>query len=447
MTVEKLPDSIRNAYWFQAFNAVSWQIVLGSPLILFARELGAPAVVLGLLAGMAPLTSTLQLLVAPHAEHIGYRNLMVKGWTARVVTLIFLTILPVAALWLPAPVIIGLVVLNLFVFTVLRGIATCAWLPWVTALVPRSLRGYYLSRDRTYISLASVAALAVSGIFLFNHQNLSAYAVVFGLSFAGGAISLYFLNRIPEPATTTADAARPPAVPWLSLLRDAPYTRLMRLSAAVQVFVTSVGTFVIVFARAEVGLADGTILWLSAGAALAGIAGLLLLRNRVDRLGSRPFLSVAFLWWLAYYLAWWLMAAGIVGNPWLAAPLLLLLAGFFNSIYELAMTRLLMNTVGDRPATTQYFALYSVVVSVLAGLAPIFWGWLLDSLRGVQVTVGRVQLDSYGIFFGLQFLLLGVVLLALLQVKETSATSTGALLYRALVVVPSQRIGLLNGRR
>jgi hypothetical protein len=447
VTVEKLPDSIRNAYWFQAFNAVSWQIVLGSPLILFARELGAPAVVLGLLAGMAPLTSTLQLLVAPHAEHIGYRNLMVKGWTSRVVTLIFLTILPVAALWLPAPVIIGLVVLNLFVFTVLRGIATCAWLPWVTALVPRALRGYYLSRDRTYISLASVAALAISGLFLFNHQNLSAYAVVFGLSFAGGAVSLYFLNRIPEPTTATASAARRPAVPWLSLLRDAPYTRLMRLSAAVQVFVTSVGTFVIVFARAEVGLADGTILWLSAGAALAGIAGLLLLRNRVDRLGSRPFLSVAFLWWVAYYLLWWLMAAGIVGSPWLVAPLLLLLAGFFNSIYELAMTRLLMNTVGDRPATTQYFALYSVVVSVLAGLAPIFWGWLLDSLRGVQVTVGRVQLDSYGIFFGLQFLLLGVVLLALLAVKEPSATSTGALLYRALVVVPSQRIGLLNGRR
>ena len=124
MTVEKLPASIHNAYWFQAFNAVSWQLVLGSPLILFAREVGAPAVVLGLLAGLAPLTSTLQLLVAPHAEHIGYRNLMVKGWTGRVVTLIFLMVLPVAALWLPAPIVIVLLIVNLFVFTVLRGIAT-----------------------------------------------------------------------------------------------------------------------------------------------------------------------------------------------------------------------------------------------------------------------------------------------------------------------------------
>ena len=69
--------------------------------ILFARELGAPAVVLGLLAGLSPLTSMLQLFVAPHAERIGYRNLMVKGWTSRVMTLIFLALLPLAVGWLP----------------------------------------------------------------------------------------------------------------------------------------------------------------------------------------------------------------------------------------------------------------------------------------------------------------------------------------------------------
>jgi hypothetical protein len=93
---EQLPPNIHNAYWFQGFNAASWQICLGSPLILFARELGAPAVVLGLLAGLSPLTSLLQLFVAPHAERIGYRNLMVKGWTSRVMTLIFLALLPLA---------------------------------------------------------------------------------------------------------------------------------------------------------------------------------------------------------------------------------------------------------------------------------------------------------------------------------------------------------------
>ena len=198
MVIDKLPPKIHNAYWFQAFNAVSWQICLGSPMILFARELGAPAAVLGLLAGLAPLTSILQLFVAPHAERIGYRNLMLRGWSSRVVTLLFLTALPLAAAVLPANTVIVLLVLIMTAFTSLRGIATCAWLPWITSIVPRSLRGNYLSRDRTYINLASVAALTISGLFLFNHENLSAYSIVFGISFLGGAVSLYFLNRVPE---------------------------------------------------------------------------------------------------------------------------------------------------------------------------------------------------------------------------------------------------------
>lgn len=160
--------------------------------------------VLGLLAGLSPLTSMLQLFVAPHAERIGYRNLMVKGWTSRVMTLIFLALLPLAVGWLPNSYIIALLVLIMTVFTTLRGIATCSWLPWTTSLVLRSLRGFYLSRDRTFVNVASVAALAVSGFFLFDHSSMKAYSIVFGISFIGGAISLYFLNRVPDPPASVA---------------------------------------------------------------------------------------------------------------------------------------------------------------------------------------------------------------------------------------------------
>ena len=147
---DKLPAKIHNAYWFQGFNAVSWQICLGGPMILFARELGAPAVVLGLLAGLSPLTSMLQLFVAPHAERIGYRNLMVKGWTSRVMTLIFLALLPLVIGRLPNSYTIGLLVLIMTAFTTLRGIATCSWLPWTASLVPRSF-ARLLSQPRPHL--------------------------------------------------------------------------------------------------------------------------------------------------------------------------------------------------------------------------------------------------------------------------------------------------------
>jgi len=446
MSSDSLPERIHNVYLFQAFNAVSWQICLGSPLILFARELGAPAVVLGLLAGLAPLTSVLQLAVAPHAERIGYRKLMVSGWSARVSMLIFLTLLPIAALWWRPAIVITALVLVMTAFTALRGVATCAWMPWITALVPRSVRGLYLSRDRTFIGLASVVALAVSGLFLFDRGNMWSFAIVFGLSFLGGATSLYFLNRIPEPEMTNRAVTPLVRLRWRDLLRDAAFVRLLSFAAVVQLCVLSTATFITVFVREEVRLQDGAILWITAGAALVGIFGLRLLRSRIDGLGSRPFLGVVFLWWTLYYFAWFLLATHLVGGAQILAPLLMLAAGFFASIYELSLTRLMMNTVGDRPGTTQYFALQSVIVSLLAGLSPIMWGWMLDNLDNVRLVVGHVTLNSYAIFFGVQWLLLGVVLLALLPVKEGNATTTKTLLYHALITAPGHRLASITHR-
>ena len=447
MSNETLPRGIHNAYLFQAFNAVSWQICLGSPLILFARELGAPAVVLGLLAGLAPLTSMLQLLVAPHAERIGYRKLLLSGWSARVTTLIFLTLLPLTAAVLPPATVIGLLIAIMFAFTSLRGVATVAWMPWMTAIVPRSLRGAYLSRDRTFISIASVAALALSGLILVDQDNMRAFSVVFGLSFLGGAVSLFFLNRVPEPPADTPAIQPHARTRWRDLLRDGAFVRLLTFSAVVQLCVLSTATFVTIFVREEVGLPDGVILWLGAGAALVGILALHLLRSRADRFGSRTFLGVAFIWWTIYYLAWFLLAAHVVDAAWLIAPLLLLTAGFFAAMYELALTRLVMNTVGDRPDTTQYFALQSVIVSLIAGSAPILWGWLLDHLQDVQVNVGRLELDGYAVFFGLQWLLLGVVLLALERVQERNAATTAVVLRRAWVSARHPHLTLRVPRR
>ena len=227
--------------------------------------------------------------------------------------------------------------------------------------------------------MASVAALAVSGLFLFDHSSMKAYSIVFGISFLGGAISLYFLNRVPDPLVARA-VQQKPHVQWLTLLRDNTFVRLLVFSMAVQTFVASIATFVTVFVRDQVQLQDGTILWLTAGAALLGTLAMRLLRHRVDRFGSRPFLGIVFLWWVVYFLTWFLLAANVLEQPLVVAPVLMLMAGFFGAIYDLALTRLLMNTVGDRTHSTEYFALHSVLISLMMGVSPILWGLLLEDV-------------------------------------------------------------------
>lgn len=437
---DELPPKIRHAYWFQGFNAASWQICLGNPMILFARELGAPAVVLGILAGLAPLTSVLQLVVARYAERIGYRNLMVKGWSSRVAILIFLVALPFVTPYIGITPAVYALVAIMFVFTVSRAAAVCSWLPWITAIVPKSLRGFYLSRDRAFIAFASVLALAISGTILLSHTMLG-YAAVFLLGFASGLISLYFLNRIPEPRPQVATPISRDGIGWRSVLQDRGFRRLILYSASVQVVVAASSTFTVVFTREQVGIGDGPILWLTAGASLVGMAALALLRHRADRAGSKPFLALVLCWWVVYFLLWFLLSVN--GIPAFIAPPLIFVAGFFSSTYDLALTRLLMNVAGDRPASAQYFALHSVIVSVVTGVSPIIWGYLLDNLRTAQVVIAGVTLTRYSFLFGLQFLMLSLVALMLARLKESNAQPVVRVAYETFVLAPARVMTLV----
>lgn len=80
----RFPPGLNNAFRFSAFNALSFQIVLGSPMILYGKALDASATVLGIIAGMMPLLVIFQIPAASHINRIGYRRFVLAGWSTRV---------------------------------------------------------------------------------------------------------------------------------------------------------------------------------------------------------------------------------------------------------------------------------------------------------------------------------------------------------------------------
>lgn len=60
------PPGLHHAYLFSVFNAFSYQIVLNSPMVLYAKTLGASATVLGIIAGMMPLLVIFQIPAASY---------------------------------------------------------------------------------------------------------------------------------------------------------------------------------------------------------------------------------------------------------------------------------------------------------------------------------------------------------------------------------------------
>src|SRR5213083_1943150 len=74
------PPGLHYAYFFAVFNAFSFQIVLNSPMVLYARSLGASATVLGIIAGMWPLLVIFQIPAANHIARVGFKRFVYAGW-------------------------------------------------------------------------------------------------------------------------------------------------------------------------------------------------------------------------------------------------------------------------------------------------------------------------------------------------------------------------------
>lgn len=132
---------MKNAWLFALFNGFSFQIVLGSPMILYAQKLSASATILGIITGMTPLMVIFQIPAAYHVDRIGYKRFMVAGWGTRTLFTIGIALLPWTTSLLNETVRLALLLGLLFCFNLVRGISSCAWLPWITHLVPENYRG------------------------------------------------------------------------------------------------------------------------------------------------------------------------------------------------------------------------------------------------------------------------------------------------------------------
>src|SRR3989475_9451075 len=141
------PVGLHNAFLFAAVNALSYQIVLTSPMVLYARTLGASATVLGIVAGMMPLLVIFQIPAASYIPRLGFKRFVYAGWGTRVMFIFAMALVPLTGGFLDAKNRLALMLALLFCFNLSRGISSCAWLPWITALVPAGLRGKYLARD------------------------------------------------------------------------------------------------------------------------------------------------------------------------------------------------------------------------------------------------------------------------------------------------------------
>jgi MFS family permease len=404
--IPDVPPQATNSFRFSLFNAINFQITLGAPMVLYAKSLGGSATTIGIVASLAPLMTVLQLPTAYFIPRVGYKGFVLFGWSLRAVLLFMLAILPLLV-FLPAAIQTQLMLVCLFLFNVVRGISTGAWLPWLTALVPANARGAFLRSDQFHMQCGGMLAIAIATTVLWSGGEAWQFSMLFVISGLAGMLSLHFVRKIPDIEIGEQAKSSGQPVPWLQILKYSPFAKLLIFNVVYNWVVGGLAAFVIAFLEGRAGYTAGQVLAVSLAASVGAFATVPFFGLILERTGSKPLLRLAMSLYLVGILFWVLITSGIAPAHYLLIGFNYLILGVAGGLFSIANTRIAMDTMPTM-GRNHFFSLFTVFASLSLGLAPIFWGVFLDILGRKEFSIGFFQVNRYSIYFVL-LSLLGIV--------------------------------------
>jgi hypothetical protein len=434
-----------NAFLFQVFNTSSFYLIMGLPMMLYFKKLGASATVLGVIAALGALMNIFQIPAARFVERIGYRTFVLRGWISRS----FMIGGVALVVSLPLPVDEStrqiLVLFLLFLFNIARGISLSGYLPWISAIVPESVRGRFLSMDQAASQSALLLTVALSAVYLQWTERASAFGALFAASLLLAGMSLIYLKRIPDAPVSPAAKEGGEEVPWRAMLQHGPFLKLVIFHSMMMLALSGGGLIFIPFARDQLGCSDSKFMILHLIWGSIFVLTSLATGKMLDRVGSRPVLGLSALIFGIHWLGWGAVAAHLLPFQWGIIFFQQATAGVGLALYNSAHMRLLMGTV-PAMGRSHFFALFSVAASLVAGLAPLGWGLLTDAMRSVKFGTG-VEVNRFVILYVTITLILIPAMVALRRIEEARASTTEELLRELVLETPWRSITRWWNRR
>jgi MFS family permease len=407
-----LPRESIIAHWFSFFNAVSFQIMMGAPVIVYANFLGASSTVLGIIAAFTPVMTIFQLPAAEHLDRYSYREFVTMGWGTRTILIFVVAAIPLAGFLNNVSKLIGLLTL-LFFFNLLRGISSVAWMPWMAHLLPEEMRGRFLSVDQFFMYAGCLLSLLASALVIGGPTNESTFALVFLISGLGGVASLLFLGRLPDVPVGEAMPYGSMRVPWREMLAYQPFRQLLIFNVIYAAVLGSLSVFAIEFLR-EASTFDVTaVLQLSALSFLGALVALPFCGRVVDAIGSKPLMRIATGMFSLVIVGWGLTAAGVLPCSVPIVAALNFVTGAASAVFHLANVRITLATMPSM-GRNHFFALFTVITSLGLGGSPVVWGLMLDAVGTYQAVTGALHWRRHSIFF-FALLIFNLIALAYIQ--------------------------------
>lgn len=399
---------------FGFFNALTWQIGIGTPMVLFCEQLGATPFQVGLAYSFVFILTPIQIFATALLPRFGYKRVMLGGWAARSVFLLVPVWLAVMAprwgvqSWM-APALVG----SVFWFCVFRTIGAAAIMPWLYSILPAKARGRYFGSDQFISGVAGVGTLLTCVALFALLPIFTALLVQYLIALFGSYFSYAALKRLP-------DAPNPPGVSVGQLLADtprfmfrpSPFRRYLWLAAWYAVLSTPIPPFLAYYLKVGPQLSAGQIM----GFEVARFAGVIFaaafIRRRIDASGARPFFLLTMVLYVAVGGFWWTY----LSSTWSGVVVIYgayFVLGLAAASWTIANLNYLAQVV-EESSRALMVAVMGAVTACCGGLSPILWGLVLKSENEHGAAIDE---SVFQLFF--LFVLASVVLLSSLLARLT----------------------------
>jgi MFS family permease len=381
----------RHGLYFSFFNALNWQVAIGTPAVLFMQHLGADSFQVGLVFAWTFLLTPVQVLATAFLPHLGFKRLTLVGWSARGWCLVVPIGLAILAPRQPLPWMIYAMVTSSFLYSLSRAVGGAALTTWLYQLIPASISGRYWATDQILSAVAIVGSLLLYSLLFFIFPPYLVFFVQYSIAILGAWIANRQLRILP-------DVERPKLLSLEKIITETPrlitepslFRTYLWLSVPLFVTITPLAPFAAYYLKATAGLMAASIMLLTMLTYFGVIAANWFMRNHMDQHGAIPFFRLSYAFFGLIAAGWMLFLQS--GGRWLIMlPFLYFLQGFASACWTSANLTYLCKIIPEQDRALPV-SIHGAVITFLGGCSPVLWGLFMKGpTEGAAINVAVFQ--------------------------------------------------------
>jgi len=284
---------------FNVFNAVSWNLLVGIIITLFALRLGASSTFIGFMSA----TFYIALFLLPLGKVLSKRFSITGVYSFALITRSCCMLFAAAAPFFDYSgyrnTALFLIMLSVLFFNLFRGIGMVSNNPILGVLASGPDRGSYLTQIQIVNSAIGMFGSFLIAMVLGLEPPLFIFSIFLCTGVITGVISGTVIRKVPEPPRENDGHG----MKLVNIFKDAfshDYLRHFMFILFLVALVSGVmRTFIVVYAREVFGHNDGLISLYSVFGGLGFLMAGMIVKFLVDRIGAKPLFLVCLMLGLA----------------------------------------------------------------------------------------------------------------------------------------------------